>query len=61
MMPDGEQQLTSTSSTQQHKKAINPEYSSAWFEVLWTTMCYLGEILVVVLLALSSYASLQKG
>ena len=60
-MPDGELELTTSpsisnkSSDRKHK-----ESSTLYLNILYSTM-YIGEILVVILLAISSYASLQKG
>lgn len=66
-MPDGEngeQQLTSTSphpNTNKSNDDDNDPDHSLFLNILLSTMYYLGEILLVLLLALSSYASLQKG
>lgn len=51
-MPGGDQQLSKTSQSQ--KYALYARYLS-------TTMRYVAEILVVIILAVASYASLQKG
>ncbi len=67
-MPDGEngeQQLTSTNphpiTNKSNDDNSNDPDHSLFLNILISTMYYLGEILLVLLLVLSSYASLQKG
>lgn len=60
-MPDGEQQLTTTSSSSTSSTSENRNESGSFYITFLYSTMYVVEILLIILLAITSYASLQKG